>query len=116
MADPVRSNLNMAASVTLNASGAGTVSLGPDSGRGPANWRVTGVIVQTDRPGQAPIPRVQVYLDQQDPSGSQGLSYDGSFAQGACDLTISRGQQLVCVWSGGQSGDTASFTVTGEKW
>lgn len=116
MADPVRSTLNTAGSVTLSAAGAGTVSLGPDSARGPANWRVSGVIVQTTRPGQAPIPRVQVYLDQQDPSGSQGLSYDGSFAQGACDLNLSRGQQLICSWTGGQSGDVASFTVTGEKW
>lgn len=116
MADPVRSTLNLGASVTLNASGAGTISLGPDSSRGPANWHVTGVIVQTSRPGQAPIPRVVVYLDTQDPSGTQGLSYDGSFAQGACDLNLSRGQSLICVWSGGQSGDTASFTVTGEKW
>lgn len=116
MPEPIRTNLSLGSTVTLSASGAGTISLGPDSARGPANWHVTGVIVQTNRPGQAPIPRVVVYLDQQSASGTQGLSYDGSFAQGACDLTLSRGQKLICVWSGGQSGDLASFTVTGEKW
>jgi hypothetical protein len=116
MAEPVRSNLNLGKTVALNASGAGTVTLGPDTGRGPANWHVTGVIVQTNRPGLAPVPRVVVYLNDQSASGTQGLSYDGSFAQGACDLNLARGQQLMCVWSGGQSGDLASFTVTGEKW
>jgi hypothetical protein len=57
-----------------------------------------------------------VYLDQQSASGTQGLSYDGSFAQGSCDLTLTRGQKIICVWSGGQAGDQASLTLTGEKW
>lgn len=109
------SNLNEAVSVTLNASGTGTVTIGPSSGQGPATWHVTGVILQTSRPGQAPIPRAQVWLDQQNPSGSQGLSYDGSFAQGTTDLTLIRGQNLICQWTGGQAGDVASMTVTGTK-
>lgn len=116
MAEPVRTNLNIGTTITLSASGAGEVALGPDSARGPANWRVTGVILQTDRPGEAPIPRAVVYLDSKSASGTQGLSYDASFAQGSCDLTLTRGQQLICVWSGGQSGDLASITITGEKW
>lgn len=116
MPEPTRSTLNIGTTIALDASGDGTATLGPDSSRGPANWNVTGVIVQTDRPGQSPIPRAVVYLDQQSASGTQGLSYDGSFAQGSCNLTLSRGQKLICVWSGGQSGDQASFTITGEKW
>lgn len=116
MADSATTPLQAAATVTLNASGAGTVSIGPDAARGPANWRVNGVILQTSRPGTAPIPRAQVYLDDQVPGQSQGLSYDGSFAQGACDITMTRGQKLICAWSGGQSGDVASMTLTGEKW
>lgn len=111
-----RTNLNTGATVTLDGSGGGRVELGPDTGRGPATWRVDGVILQTDRPGQAPIPRAQVYLDSEDPASSQGLSYDGSFAQGRCDIELTRGQKLVCVWAGGQAGDRASMTVTGEKW
>jgi hypothetical protein len=109
------SNLNEAASVTLNASGTGTVTLGPNSSQGPATWHITGVILQTSRPGVAPIPRAQVWLDQQIPASSQGLSYDGSFAQGATNLTIVRGQNLICTWTSGQSGDVASMTVTGTK-
>ena len=108
-------NLLISKSVVLDSSGEGTVKIGPDV-QGPARWRVTGVIVQTNRPGQAPIPRVQVFLDQSAPAGSLGLSYDGSFAQGRTDITIQRGQNLICAWTGGQSGDVASLTVTGQKW
>jgi hypothetical protein len=116
MTTPVASTLQAGDTVTLDAAGGGTITLGPDSSRGPATWRITGVIVQTNRPGQSPIPRVQVYLDRVSPDASQGLSYDGSFAQGACDLTITRGQNLICVWAAGQAGDEASLTLTGEKW
>lgn len=116
MADAPHTPLQASDHVTLNASGAGTVSVGPDQSRGPANWRVTGVILQTTRPGVAPIPRAQVYLDDQVPAQSQGLSYDGSFAQGSCDIPLGRGQKLICAWSGGQSGDVATMTLTGEKW
>jgi hypothetical protein len=111
-----RATLTVGTQVTLDASGAGRVELGPDASRGPAYWRVDGVILQTTRPGQAPIPRAQVYLDDAVPTNSQGLSYDGSFAQGACDITLSRGQKLICAWAGGQSGDVATMTLTGEKW
>jgi hypothetical protein len=111
-----RTRLTIGKSVTLNASGTGTVQLGPDGGRGPATWRVDGVILQTTRPGQAPIPRAQVYLGDAVPDNAQGLSYDGSFAQGRCDLELARGQTLTCVWTGGQAGDVATMTLTGEKW
>lgn len=117
MAEAQHSTLRAGGTVTLDGSGAGTVELGPDAARGPATWRVDGVILQTDRPGQAPVPRAVVYLDDaSDPANAQGLSYDGSFAQGRSDITLTRGQRLVCVWSGGQSGDRASMTLTGEKW
>lgn len=114
--EPVKGRLGIGRSVTLNASGAGTITLGPDSGRGPATWHVDGVIIQTTRPGTAPIPRAQVYLNEATADNSQGLSYDGSFAQGSCDLTLARGEVLICVWAGGQSGDVATMTITGEKW
>lgn len=111
-----RYNLQAAASVVLDAAGAGTVQLGPSSSAGPATWHVTGVIAQTDRPGAAPVPRFQAYLDQESVLGSQGLTYDGSFAQGRTDLTITRGQLIIGTWTGGQAGDIASLTLTGEKW
>lgn len=107
-------DLGKGASVTLNAAGAGTVQIGPDSG--PSTWNITGVIVQTNRPGQAPVPRVQVFNSNATPGNSQGVSYDGSFAQGDCDITLTRGQYLIAEWTGGKSGDVATITVTGKKW
>lgn len=112
-----RQQLNKGLSVTLNASGAGTVTIGPDqTGRGPATWHVTGVLLLSSRPGVAPIPKAVVYESTVDPNHLQGLSYDGSFAQGSCNLQLIRGQALVCNWTGGQAGDVVSLTVTGEKW
>lgn len=107
-----------AESVTLDAAGGGQVTLGPgDAGsRGPAYWQVTGIVVQTNRPGVAPIPRFQVYRDEAVPENSLGLYYDGSFGQGAGEEMLPRGSRLIGVWSGGQAGDRATMTVTGEKW
>lgn len=110
-----RYRLTEAATVTLDASGAGTVEIGPDRA-GPAQWHITGVILRTDRPGEAPVPRAEIWLDQMSAGGLQGGTYDGSFAQGRTDLTISRGQRLIVRWAGGKAGDAASVTVTGEKW
>ena len=111
-----RYRLNAADTVTFSASGGGTVRLGPAGVRGPANWQVTGVILKTSRPGEAPVPRAEVSIDRVSPECLQGITYDGSFAPGRCNFTIARGQVVIVVWSGGQSGDTASVTVTGEKW
>lgn len=117
MADPVKASLNQSASVTLNAAGGGSVSLGPQSSAGPATWEVDGAIIQTSRPGLAPVPKVQLYLDTVSPGNSQGLSYDGSYVQAlASNVTVRRGSLLICVWTGGQSGDVATMTVTGVKY
>lgn len=109
-----RRTLVTGGSVVLDATGSGQVSLGPSSG--PPDWLVTTVITQTDRPGQAPVPRVQLYLDTVDPQNSLGIGYDGSFGQFVGDQRLSRGQYLIAVWTGGQAGDRATATVNGEKW
>lgn len=109
-------SLSASGSVVLDTNGAGQVAVGPQDAAGPAVWNVDGVIVQTDRPGQAPIPTVQIYLDQISPANSQGLTYDGSFNQGqATNVRVTRGSHLIAVWAGGQAGDTATLTVTGTK-
>lgn len=102
-------------STVLGASGGGQVELGPQNGTA-ANWRVTSVIVQTSRPYLAPIPRVQLYLNEVDPTNSLGLGPDGSFGTFVGEHTLSRGAKLIAVWSGGQSGDVATMTVNGEQW
>lgn len=116
MSDPKRYRLNAADTVVLGASGGGTASIGPSGVRGPANWQVTGVILKTSRPGEAPVPRAEVYIDRVAPECLQGITYDGSFAPGRCNFTIARGQTVIVVWAGGDPGDQASVTLTGEKW
>lgn len=111
-----RYRLNAAKTTTLDGSGGGRVTLGPDGVKGPANWQVSGVILKTDRPGEAPVPRAEVYIDRVSPECLQGITYDGSFATGRCDFGIARGQTVIVVWAGGQAGDEASVTITGEKW
>jgi hypothetical protein len=95
----------------------GSVTLGPglNGDRGPAHWHVTGVITKTNRPGVAPIPRVEVFLDTTDTGNSQGVTYDGSFNQGGCDIPLGRGQKLIAVWTGGTAGDIATLVLSGTK-
>lgn len=106
--------LRIGRTVTLDASGAGEIRVGPDV-KGPPTWHVTGLILKTTRPGEAPVPRAEVYVDSEDAGGREGLTYDGSFASGRAEITLVRGQELIVQWTGGQVGDVASLTVTGEK-
>src|ERR1700761_3306338 len=106
MSDPV--NLNASVSVTLNASGAGQAMIGPNTG--PANWNITKVVVSTSRPGSPPIPTFYMYVDSS-PNNKLDVTYDGSFDSTDTSISITRGQHLVGVWSGGQSGDLAVMAV-----
>lgn len=107
--------LNTSASVTLSSVGSGSVTLGPGNA-GPPTWVLGSVILTTNRPGKAPVPMASVYLDSVTPSNLQGVTYDGSFSQAdAQGLTLVRGQNLLVLWSGGQSGDVASVSITGTQ-
>jgi hypothetical protein len=92
----------------------GTVTLGPgrNGDRGPATWTVTGVIIRSSRPGVAPIPRLVIT----DENGTDaGISYDGSFDSGGCNIPMIRGQFLTATWTGGSAGDVVSMTLSGTK-
>jgi hypothetical protein len=113
--------LRQSGSVTLDANGNGTVTLGPLP-RGPAYWHVTGLIAQTTRVvggqvvsagGLAPIPKFQVYRNQATADNSLGLTYDGSFTTAQADEQITRGETLLFVWTGGAANDIATVVVTG---
>lgn len=108
-------NLTRGATGVLDGNGSAVLSIGP-SAAGRQNWRVTSVLLKSSRPGQAPVPRAEVWLDSQDVNSQQGLTYDGSFASGHCDITLQRGQELICEWTGGQAGDSVQFTVCGVQW
>ncbi len=106
-----QSRLRKAGKVTLDASGEGRVRLSPETG--PPVWQVLRMAVQTDRRGQPPIPQCAIYLNEESPLYLQDGTYDGSFDFSDCDITVTKGDDLIAVWTGGQSGDEATFTVTG---
>ncbi|MEH0582542.1 hypothetical protein QBA54_50800 [Streptomyces sp. B21-108] len=110
MSDGRRRALNEAKRVILDASGGGRLELGP--GKTPF-WNVTKLMVSTNRPGVAPIPRCFVYLDEESSRGKQGSTYDGSNDESDCDIDVHRGQTLIAVWIGGQAGDAAELSVSG---
>jgi hypothetical protein len=118
MADLNKSGSAVFATVAGVVTASVTLGPGQNNDRGPASWVITGVITKTNRPGVAPIPRVEVFLDDvQDPGASQGITYDGSFSQGPCNIPLTRGQRLIAVWTGaaGNVGDIATFIVSGTK-
>lgn len=105
------SDLDKYKTIVLDANGNGSAAIGPDESRGPATWVVDTVIWETSRPGKAPVPRIKVATNGGD---TKCVSYDGSFGQGTGSATLTRGQSLIATWTGGQAGDTATFTVTGD--
>lgn len=109
----VTSDLLIGKPVTLNAAGTGQVSLGPD--QGPPYWQVTGIVLQTNRPNLSPVPVCQLYLDDVAAVNSLGLTSNGSFKTASCDRPLTRGQHIIAVWTGGQSGDVATLTLSGTK-
>jgi hypothetical protein len=115
MKDPDLSTSGSAVLATIGGVvGTGTVTLGPgrNNDRGPASWKVTGVIVSSSRPGTAPIPRL-VITDEV--GVIRGISYDGSFDSGACEINMIRGQFLTATWTAGQNGDVVTMTISGTK-
>lgn len=111
--------LNMAVTVTADASGNARATIGPDSGRGPARWAVSKVGVRNEnlaRRGKAPIPSANVYVDSEDSPSWESGTYDGSFdTDSQMNVTLTRGQVLVCVWAGAQAGDRLTLSVSGTK-
>lgn len=113
-----RTPLNEQVTVTADAAGGATASIGPDSGRGPARWNVTklGVVnALASRRGQPPIPVCNVYIESESLANLLEGTYDGSFDFTDVDLDLTRGQTLIAVWAGGQAGDRMTLSVTGFK-
>jgi hypothetical protein len=108
-------NLSASASTVLNASGGGQAFIGPQNAPGTQSWHVTGILVKTSRPGVAPIPACDVYLDNVDPGSIVATMYDGSRNQGSGDQILVQGQRLIAVWAGGQSGDVATLVLSGTR-
>lgn len=104
--------LYTSASVTLNGSGNGQVSIGPGLAR--ERWEVTSVAVQVSTAvteAQCALhlgvgPQAVQFLGRTG-TGSSGDSY------GTGGITLQPGQSFVAVWTGGDAGATATLNVYG---
>lgn len=117
MSTPVQL-LNDSVTVEADASGDAEARIGPDSAKGPARWTITRIGVRNEDParrGQAPVPTCNVYVDNADPNSLVDGTYDGSFDFSDCALQLQRGQVLIAVWAGAQSGDRLTLSVSGTK-
>lgn len=98
--------LSVEATTVLNASGNGTVRLGPT--RLGQNWIPTIVAVSTSTAARVPIADVRLG------STDLGSTFTGSNdSNDLTGVTVYPGQQLTITWSGGDPGATATASVSG---
>jgi hypothetical protein len=94
--------------VTLNAQGAGTVTLSP--GIYGVTWHITQASVRTI---QAVVTKEAKAQLESFPYSLPGTYSGSSGDTAALDLTLSASQQISCTWSGGDAGAVATLTVSG---
>lgn len=102
--------LQASGSVTLDASGNGRVILGPNI-PGVA-WTPSGGTCQTSTGVLTPV--FNVYLNSVSPGNNQGGSQTGNNDSFVMDgVTLYTGMTLIGVWTGGDSGATGTFNLSG---
>jgi hypothetical protein len=98
-------------SVTLNASGNGTVTLAPDSFR---TWIVETINVRTSQgPTQTPIPQVTVYLGSEGDGQILAQTWNGSRSTATGSTRVQPSQPLIIKWENGRPGSTATASIFG---
>ena len=101
--------LNTSGTVKLNAAGAGTVSIAPT---GLETWLVTRVAVSVSSNTLEPV--AQVYVGSVGPGNLLAGTYTGSLDSSDENQVVKQAQPLLCAWTGGDAGATATFSVFGE--
>lgn len=106
--------LNVSASVVLNASGNGTVTLGPT--RPGVSW-TPAIVAVTVNPTSATVTSVfMLYNGSAQPGNFIAGSYTGDINSSGLALPpMFAGQIITGVWSGGNPGATATMTLTGTQ-
>lgn len=104
--------LMKAGNTFLDASGNGTVTLGP--GAAGERWVVKSVVVQTST--ATLIPQAQIYNGPSSPSNIIATTYTGSndTASGG-DIALGLGQFITVTWTDGDPGAVAYATVYGDQ-
>lgn len=103
--------LDTFASVVLDASGNGQVSLAPESFR---TWTVTHLNVRTTQgPTQTPVPQCTVYLGMVGDSNILSQTWNGSRSTAVGATVVQPSQPLIIRWENGVAGTTATVSVYG---
>ena len=105
-------NLNQNGTVTLDASGNGVVQLGP--GIPGVTWTVTLAACASTSITSTPI--FNLYLGDPIPPNFLGGTYSGNNDEYTpLSAVLANGQYLSGQWIGGDTGATATMTLTGTK-
>ncbi|NUR38807.1 MAG: hypothetical protein HOV73_01805 [Streptomyces sp.] len=104
--------LDESASVVLDASGNGTVTLQPESFR---TWTVTSINVRTDQAiTAAPVPQATVYLGDRSPGQIVAQTWMGNRSTaGGSSLLVQPSQPLIVEWTNGVPGSRATVSLYG---
>ncbi len=104
--------LDEQASVTLDASGNGTVSMQPDAFR---TWNVTSINVRTSQGvTQTPVPQCTVYLGDRTPGQIISQTWMGNRATaGGSPILVQPSQLLIVEWTNGVAGSVATVSLYG---
>ena|ERR1700761_4645047 len=102
--------LDQYGSVTLDANGQGTVTLGPAKPN--ERWEIQSVAVSVSSNTNEPM--AKCYRDIVSQTALIGGTYSGSFDyDSAFNYTVFPGRKLVVQWTGGDIGATASVRISG---
>jgi hypothetical protein len=114
MSQTVPLNPGLSATVVLDANGNGTVTIGPTI-PGTA-WQVSGVGVLVNGGVAVNVPTFTLYNGGPAPGNFLGGSYTGSNdSDTGLAITLTPGQILTGVWSGGDPGASATMSVNGTQ-
>lgn len=98
--------LDVQGKTTLNASGAGTVTLSPSSTR--QTWHVTNAAVTVSTNNSEPTATLYASSRASKLAGTATGSNDST----TLDVTL-RGGTIICDWAGGDPGATATLSLQG---
>lgn len=100
--------LNASGTVKLSAAGAGTAQVSPT---GLETWQITRIAVTVTSNVLEPV--AQVYVGSVAPGNLLAGTYTGSLDSSDENQTLNPGQGLLCTWTGGDAGATATLSVFG---
>jgi hypothetical protein len=108
----VSNPLDTFGTVTLDASGNGSLTLAPEAFQ---VWTITSINVRTDQsPTQTPVPQCTVYLGSAGPGNIVSQTWMGNRSTaGGSPLVVQPNQPLIVSWENGVAGSVATVSING---